>query len=432
MTTRTHWSSSMARGAAVFALFLAGSPLGLAGQKPDSTKAALDSLTARLDRAEETIEMLKQQLAAQGESAVKTRSGMTLEFTGRILMNAFANTRRVNNSDVPTTARPDTSAGPSNGGAGMEIRQTTLGIALTSPNVLGARFLGDLDLDFFGGQVSTIGGRTMPLIRLRTARAILTWPHSELLIGQEQPLVSNLNPVSLAGVGTPVFTAAGNLWYWMPQVRYSVEARGKVRVGLQGAIIAPMTGETVGTFDTDFDAAERTRRPYLEGRLRLRWGQEDEQAEVGVGVHKGWISPTRGTMLTNDAVTADALIPIGKRLEFRGEAFSGHGMRVLGGGQVGQLYGTDGDAIGGWGGWAQLNAKPSSRVLVGAGIGTDQPDTEYLPASGRRGNTTSELHTIVHPGGPLVLSFEWRRTTTEYATRSWTNDHLNLGLGFEF
>jgi hypothetical protein len=107
-------------------------------------------------------------------------------------------------------------------------------------------------------------------------------------------------------------------------------------------------------------------------------------------------------------------------------------MRVLGGGQVGQLYGTDGATIGGWGGWAQLNAKPSSRVLVGAGLGVDDPDHEYVPLNGRLKNATSEVHTIVHPGGPLVLSFEWRRTTTEYATRSWTNDHLNLGLGFEF
>ncbi len=413
-------------------LFIAVAPVRVSAQKPDSTKAALDSLTARIERAEETIELLKQQLAAQGESAVKTKSGMTLEFNGRILMNAFANTRRVNNADVPTTVRPDTATSVPNGGAGIEIRQTTLGIALTAPNVLGATFLGDLDLDFFGGQVANIGGRTMPLIRLRTARAILTWPRAELLIGQEQPLVSNLNPVSLAGVGTPDFTAAGNLWYWMPQVRLSLDRPGKVRLGVQGAIIAPMTGETVGTFDTDFDAAERSRRPFLEGRVRLRWGPEDEQAEVGIGVHHGWITPARGTTLTNHALTADALIPIGKKLEFRGEAFTGRGMRVLGGGQVGQLYGTDGDVISGSGGWAQVNMKPTARVIVGAGIGVDKPKLEYVPATGRRGNTTSELHTIVHPGGPLVLSFEWRRTSTEYATRTWTNDHLNFGIGFEF
>jgi hypothetical protein len=402
------------------------------GQAPDSTKAAIDSLVARLERAEEMIEMLRQQLAAQGESAVKSKSGMSLELNGRILMNVFANTRRTNNSDVPTSARPDTANGLANGGAGMEIRQTTLGFSVTSSGVLGAEFLGDLDVDFFGGQVATIGGRTMPLIRLRTARAILTWPRVELLLGQEQPLVSNLNPVSLAGVGTPVFSAAGNLWYWMPQARLTIERPGAIRFGVSGAIVAPMTGEVVGTFDTDFDPAERSRRPILEGRVRARWGEHDAEAEVGVGFHQGWISPARDSLLSNRAVTIDALIPIGRFAELRGEAFTGRGMRVLGGGQIGQLLGSGGVVVRGHGGWGQLNVKPTPRVLFGAGYGFDDPKDADLPVTGRLKNVTRELHGIVHPGGPIVLSLEWRRTTTTYTARPWTNDHLNIGIGFEF
>ncbi len=432
MTVQTPGSSGLTRMTAGTALALAAFATTAGGQKPDSTRTALDSLGARLERAEETIELLRQQLAAQGESAVKTKSGLSLELNGRILLSVFANTRRTNNSDVPTTVRPDSASGAANGGGGIEIRQTTLGLAVTSPSVLGASFLGDLDVDFFGGQLSTFGGRTMPLIRLRTARAVLTWPHAELLVGQEQPLVSNLNPVSLAGVGTPDFTAAGNLWYWMPQVRVTIERPGPVRVALQGAVIAPMTGEPVGSFDTEFDAAERTRRPYLEGRLRFRWGAMEAPAEIGLGVHQGWLAPVRDSLLENRALTFDALIPIGPRAEFRGEAFSGRGMRVLGGGQVAQLYGKGGVVVRGSGGWGQLNLKPFSRLLVGAGGGFDDPRDADLPATGRLKNVTSELHAIAHPGGPLVLSLEWRRTTTTYTTRSWTNDHLNLGVGVEF
>jgi hypothetical protein len=238
--------------------------------------------------------------------------------------------------------------------------------------------------------------------------------------------------VSLAGVGTPDFSASGNLWYWMPQVRVTVERPGAVRLGFSGAIIAPMTGEPVGTFDTDFDAAERSRRPYLEGRMRLRWGAEDSQAEVGVGFHQGWLAPTRDSLLSNDALTLDALIPLGPRVEVRGEAFSGRGMRVLGGGQAGQLYGKGGVVVRGTGGWGQVNVKPTSRLLVGAGMGYDDPKDSDLPSTGRLKNATTEMHAIAHPGGPLVLSLEWRRTTTTFTTRSWTNDHLNIGIGFEF
>ncbi|MBW7933522.1 MAG: hypothetical protein H3C62_07910, partial [Gemmatimonadaceae bacterium] len=223
-----------------------------------------------------------------------------------------------------------------------------------------------------------------------------------------------------------------NLWYWMPQVRVTVERAGTVRFGVSGAVIAPMTGEPVGNFDTEHDAAERSRRPYREARARMRWGADDREGEVGVGVHKGWLSPVRDSLLSNDAITLDARIPFGPRVEVLAEAFSGRGMRVLGGGQAGQLYGVGGRVVRGVGGWGQVNVRHSSRLLFGAGYGFDDPKDGDILATGRRKNVTSELHAIGHPGGPLVVSLEWRRTTTTYSTRSWTNDHFNLGLGFEF
>lgn len=430
-------SSRVLKGA--LAALLGAAPQALAAQKPDtvrtkpdSVRAAVDSLTARLQRTEEALELVRQQLAAQSESGAKSRSGLAIEFNGRILMNVFANTRRTNNADVPLTVRPDTANGLNDGGAGMEIRQTTLGLAVTSPSVLGAQFLGDIDLDFFGGQVATSGGRTMPLLRLRTARVVLTWPHSELLLGQEQPLVANLNPVSLAGVGTPNFSASGNLWFWIPQVRYTVEGGGSTRLGVSAALLAPMTGDAVGTFDTDYDIAERSRRPFVEGRVRLRWGSDDQRGEVGAGVHHGWLSPARGTLATTHGLMLDALVPLSRRVEVRGEAFTGRGLRVLGGGQAGQLLGKNNTVVGGSGGWAQLNIKPNARLLVGAGYGFDDPNDSELPSTGRLKNVTTELHAIAHPGGPLVLSAEWRRTTTTYVTRAWANDHLNVGVGVEF
>lgn len=433
MTPRTLRSSTPARLLTQIAIALAGFTTNAGGQKPDTVRTALDSLGARLERAEETIELLRQQIASQGESAVKSRSGMTIELNGRILMNAFVSTRRTNNVDVPVIVRPDTANGLDNGGTGVEFRQSTIGLSVSSPNVFGAEFLGDLDVDFYGGLLASGGGRTLPLLRMRTARAVLTWPRVELMLGQEQPLVSNVNPVSLAGIGIPNFSAAGNLWYWVPQARLTIERPGAVRLGVSGALLAPMTGEPVGTFETEFDQAERSRRPYLEGRVRARWGDDERTGEIGLGGHLGWTAPKSGTIRENRAITVDAVIPIGRTVELRGEAFSGQGLCVLGGGQVSQLYSPLGLAVRGFGGWGQVNVKPSPRLLFGAGHGFDDPKNADLPPStGRLRNATSELHLIAHPGGPLVLSFEWRRTTTTYSARSWSNDHLNFGFGFEF
>src|SRR5512145_1450656 len=60
-----------------------------------------DSLAERLRRAEAAIEILQTQVAEQAQTAAQTRSRMRLELTGRILMNAFGNSRRVNNVDNP-------------------------------------------------------------------------------------------------------------------------------------------------------------------------------------------------------------------------------------------------------------------------------------------------------------------------------------------
>jgi len=432
MTLQTPRSSRPAHllaGAALLLVIAAG-PLG--AQTADSTKALRDSLAARVERAEEAIEMLKQQLAAQAESGVATRSGLKLELSGRILMNVFSNTHRTNNTDLPLFVLPDTANGLPAGGAGMAIRQTSLSLAVTASKVLGAEFLGDLDLDFYGGQQPSAGGRTFPLLRIRTARAILTWKHGELLVGQEVPLTSGPNPVSLAAVGSPGFSTAGNLWIWLPQVRGTIERGTKVKLALQGAVLAPMTGDAAGVFSTDFDVAERSRRPFLEGRLRMRWGEGETQAEVGISAHKGWFANNLDSLLSGQGVMADAVVPITKAFEVRGEFFSGSGLRGLGGGQIGQLFGKNGVVVHGVGGWGQVNLKPTRRITVGTGYGFDDPDDADLPASGRLKNTTFESHVIVRPAGPLVLSLEWRRLTTTYTARSWTNDHLNLGVGFEF
>ena len=64
----------------------------------------------------------------------------TVEFTGLVLMNAFYNSARTNNSDVPTFADSD-ATGVTGGSATM--RQTRLGAFVTDPDVLGGSFSGE-------------------------------------------------------------------------------------------------------------------------------------------------------------------------------------------------------------------------------------------------------------------------------------------------
>ncbi|HJU67394.1 MAG TPA: hypothetical protein VJ650_04030 [Gemmatimonadaceae bacterium] len=419
----------------------------LAAQEPDTIRASQDSLAARLERAEEAIELLRQQLAAQSESEVRTVSRVSLELTGRALVNAFANSGRVNTADVPQFVFADGADFPpsedfARGSLGLSARQTTLGLIVSVAGIMGGDLIGDVHADFFSVLQPGSGGRVAPTARLRTLKAVVRWPNAELLVGQEVPLVAGLNPVSTASIGTPTFATAGNLWLWLPQIRATVQTGGALRLGLQAAVLAPNSGEPIaGTNrDRDVDVAERSRRPFVQGRVRAQWGSEERLGELGVGVHGGWFArPTvtggRDAMHESWAVAADLLAPLGP-LMLRAEIYRGALLRGLGGGAIGQNFAGDGSRLQDQGGWAQLDWRVRPTASLGAGCGVDDPRVAR-PASGslRTRNAVCEAHLLLRPGGPFLLGLEARRMETTWVSaveRKFVSDHLNLAVGFEF
>jgi hypothetical protein len=306
-----------------------------------------------------------------------------------------------------------------------------VGVAVSVSHVLGGDFLGDLQADFYGGQQPSSGGRNFPLLRLRKARGIVRWARGELLAGQESPLVAEIDPVSVASFGTPGFTAAGNLWLWLPQLRGTLELGTPARLALQGAVISPTTGDPAAAFDTGLDSAEQSKRPFLQLRLRSRWGEDDRRGEVGLGAHRGWVRHTDGSLVASDAVTVGATLPLTGAVELRGEAYAGRALRGLGGGGIGQNLTTAGAPVRDRGGWAQLNVRPGPYATFGGGCGVADPEDENLPA-GRLRNAACAAHVTARPGGGVLAGLEYRRLRTTYAAGVKASDHLNAAVGFEF
>jgi hypothetical protein len=353
----------------------------------------------------------------------------TVEFTGLVLVNGFFTNARVNNVDVPQFV--DTLA-PA-GAAGGTIRQTRLGVFVTDPDVLHGSFSGEVDVDFYGGQQPSSGGRTFPLLRLRRAVGIVSWEHAQLLFGQESPLVAERSPRSLASVGFPDFAGAGNLWLWLPQFRATLEQGYTVRLAEQIAVLAPTAGTAQGLFNTQPDSAERSRRPYLQARVRLAWGPTDDPSEVAIGGHLGWLAAA-DSFFQSRALTADARVKFGP-VEILGEAFTGKALAGLGGGGIGQNFGPTGAAVRTKGGWGQVNVRVKPPVMVGGGCGLDDPDDRDLSDAlgnpqGRLKNFVCEGHVEVRPRGPLVFGFEFRRLETTYPSGKFTANHLNLAAGY--
>lgn len=374
-------------------------------------------------------------LAAQQPAAPPTptpaATGRRVELTGFVLVNGFFNNARVNNSDVPQFVDSLT---PASAGGGA-IRQTRLGVFVTEPDVLRGTFSGELDVDFFGGQSPSSGGRTFPLLRLRRAVGTVAWRHVQLLFGQESPLVAERSPRSLASVGFPDFAGAGNLWLWLPQFRVTAEAGYTLRLAGQLALLAPTSGAAQGAFTTQPDSAERSRRPYLQGRVRLGWGPLDDPSEVAIGGHLGWLA-SGDSLFDSQALTFDTRVKYGM-VELVGEAFVGKALAGLGGGGIGQNLGPTGGEVRSKGGWAQLNVRPRTTLMLGGGCGIDDPDDADLSNAlgtpqGRLKNVVCEGHVELRPRGPLVFGFEFRRLKTTYPTGDFTANHLNLAAGYRF
>ena len=370
-------------------------------------------------------------LAAQQAKHVAWEWG----FHGVVLMNAFYNDNKVNNSDLPLgVSTPDTTATfLPNTSLGATIRQTRLIGTADLAGFAGGDLHTELDVDFFGGQLNN--GRTGPVPHVRRAIGEITWDRASLLIGQEGPLVADVNPTSLATLGIPGYTSAGNLWFWIPQIRvgYDLTHGNGVRVGLQAALLDGMTEEPQGTSFTTPTRAERSGRPMVEGRLRARWG---DGGDLGIGGHLSWLATTGDSLLLAKAFVISGVVPLTSTFELRGEWYTGQGLSGLGGGAIGQPSNSLGEPLKDDGGWGQLNAKAGANWEVGVGFGysnpqgtaADQANKAFKDLNTQYGGRLQWRHT------PAVVAFEYRHLATTYGgpigERSAT--HLNLAMGVEF
>jgi hypothetical protein len=392
-------------------------------------------LARRLERAERMIELLREQINQQARGRVEPRAGNRVELSGTVLLNGFYNSAKVNSADLPLLVLPpDPPGGLPAAGVGGTARQSRIVLTATAPDLLGGSFTGELDADFYGGQL--VFGRMFPLLHLRRARGEMRWAHASLLFGQEAMLVSDVNPSTLAAIGVPGFSNAGNLWFWIPQLRVGLEGGSSVKIGAEAAVLAPTSLDVAqNTFNPQPDRAELSRRPYFQARVIARWDRPGTQGQVSLGGHYGWLAtPTPGARIVSKAVAATAQFTASRFMEIRAEAFSGRALGGLGGGGVGQNLGVLDVPVRTRGGWGQLNIRPVPEWEVGGGYGIDDPtDVDLDPATARLKNATIEGHVHWRPR-PLLFGLEIRRVETTYGapTRIFAANHVNLAAGFEF
>ncbi len=359
-----------------------------------------------------------------------------LAFEALVLMNGFYTSTSTNNSDVPQfviPVPPGTTLPP--GGLGATMRQSRLQVFALWPELGGAEVRATFDMDFFGGQEPSGGGRFFAQPRIRRAFAQLAWDHVELFVGQAAPAIAELNPESFAMIGFPEFSGSGNLWLWIPQVRAAaVLRRGSATLGIEAALLAPSAGEPNTEFTTDFDRAERSGRPSLEGRIFARWGSGRKQGDATFGGHLGWLAVPGEELVESKALVLGARVPLAEWLEIRGEAFTGQALAGLGGGGIGQNLGPGAVPVATTGAWAQVLVRPIPELEIGGGFGIDNPDDADLDPAVQRLENLTYMGQATWRKRPFVVSLEYRHIRTTYGPPigELPADHINLGMGLLF
>lgn len=454
------------------------------------TQPNVDDLTRRIEDLEAKVKMLTDELSRRPPPPADVRTGTTASVAeqstakvepnpnaakepaksrdigvdlggvkltpyGTIYFNMFGNTRSVNNADVPTFV-----AVSGNGGTSASLRQTRLGLRLEGAKVGKARLGAVVEADFFGGSPGIGIGENFGLVRLRLANVRLDWEKSSLTIGQDWMPFAPQNPVSLAAAAIPQMASAGNNWARIPQIK--VERRYSNGIALQGAVLAPQTGDssTTGGFFLQPNSGATSGVPFFQGRLSYagkNWFASKKPGAIGLSGHYGRIATITGPASTRftDAswgVAGDWNLPLSDVVAITGEAFVGQG---LGGFQAGVFQGINPDfasiqgnaatadgirAIGALGGWVQLAVTPrikGNKLGLYGTIGIDDPDDSDLTSVTSRDWRTRNLAfaaEIIYKFSPQFhMAIEARRFDTRYRlSRRRTAEHINLAFAYSF
>ncbi|MBI4851515.1 MAG: hypothetical protein HY819_06955 [Acidobacteria bacterium] len=441
---------------------------------------SLNSLNDRLSEIKDMVDIHDTRLKNSSRVSVETGEHFNVKLNGTLLFNTYYNS--AGTDDPPTglyLLGGDNISLENGSNFGATIRQTQIGFSFFAPQIGKWRLSGDLQLDFFGGNPPVYNGRAFSPLRLRIARAKLESGRFAFVVGQDDPIVSPLNPTSIAQVGFPALAESGNLWSWTPQakVAYRLVSRENERLTIEGGILAPFNGQTNTEFqfETRPDAGERSRMPALETRISYTRGDLDtipsnaylafdpQPFQVGVGVHyaRQLAVPPRdgvkGTTINSVAITGDYVIPITSKMTLTGEVFWGRSLGGLGGGIVQGIvfpfYGSRAIGVRSIGGWSQLQIRPRSNLAIHLAYGLDDPysedllDTRFDLAAGvsRAGNRTFSGNILYRFRSNFIISTEYRFLQTYFSNdqssptkpvpvidRNRVNNHINIGFAYSF
>jgi hypothetical protein len=373
------------------------------------------------------VNVNERRISEQAQTKVEASQKFPISLNGMLLFNAFANSAPSANENA---GEYGLLTGPERAGATM--RQTLIGFDFQGPSLPGGgKVNASALMDFWGGY-ATPGSNWF---RLRRADISLDWQNRSFTVGQDKPLIAPYQPDSLAEVGVPPLTGAGNLWLWLPQARYEERLRLGQRSGVTGQIAIMQTGENDESVPTQYSSSLELARPALEGRIAF-WHKFDDthRIEIGSGFHTSTTHVAGASIPSRIASLDWRLAPVWK-LELTGTMYTGrnvanlgalgNGFTVLGNGTFQPVHSI--------GSWAQLSVPITSRLTFNFFGGLEDDRGTYLPAYNVARNLMYASNLMYHLGPNVVLGLEGLQMRSRYFSgTTQLNNHYDVALGYLF
>jgi hypothetical protein len=408
----------------------------------------------RIAKLEENLEITDAKVNDQYQTKVESGSKYRLRLSGIVLLNLYDNRGAVDNQDFPQVAESRLEdplfASPSSFGG--TLRQSQIRLQAFGPDLAGARTSADVSFDFAGGFSDTWNGVAAGLVRLRTGTIRLDWANTSIIAGQDHLFFAPLAPTSLATLGTPALSYAGNLWTWTPQLRveHRIHLSDVSNVVLEAGILDSLTGDYPNeTYNRNPTWGEESGQPAYATRISWNYRAFGQNLTVGIGGYYGRQDWGFNRTVDGWAGTTDVTLPLGRRFEFTGEFYRGRAVAGLGGG-IGQSVLLNGSfsapattfrALDSMGGWAQLKFKLKPNFEINAALGLDNPFATEMRQHKSNSiypdlyvrNLSPFINFIYQVRSDILFSTEYRHLQTSVLDGgSNSANHVNLSLGYIF
>jgi hypothetical protein len=379
---------------------------------------------------EEQLAIQNQRIAEQAQTKLESAQRFPIRLKGMLLFNSYLNSKQSGGVDYPTIAvRPGEASG------GASLRQTIVGLDYQGPQTFGGgKLSASLLMDFYGGS----GQALDQALRIRTATMQIDWKTRSLLAGLDKPIFSPRQSDSLAQVGITPLSGAGNLWMWIPQVRFEQDFQWSDTSGLRARLGLVQTRETP-SYNAGNKAADELEptRPGAEGRFEFYHGLGSSgRIEIAPGFHYSR-SHVAHDSVPSRVFSMDWLVSPWRKLEFTGAYFVGQNVGHLGDGGISQGFTVLDErhviplhSQGGWLQWAFLATDRLSFHLF-AGQHDNRDRDLLLGGVGR--NLAYGANLFYHLAPNVIVGLEASQVRTTYiGDGTLRNNHYDVAFAYLF